>query len=199
MYTQTCRWRTFVKSRSGTTLPAAFYPSPEMYSGDRDKLLASSGATNPFAEILALRQARCTRLNPCPRSPILVLPRSGPYLSPWLSFPCVPDIVSSSSTMHSCIRIQPRPSIPNIPAPLSSQSSAPMCPPLSSVLVVYPPHPSPPLLHYYQCILVSVSSFKPRRPRVPDVVPASIIPSKFSSWRSRSRIGHPVLPSVLRG
>ena len=66
MSMQTCRWRTFVKPRSGPALPAAFYPSPEMYSGDRDKLLASSGATNPFADVLAYSRPRP---DPCPAIP----------------------------------------------------------------------------------------------------------------------------------
>ena len=68
--------------------------------------------------------------------------------------------------------------------------------PQSSVLVGYPPHLSPSSPLGCRCTLVSVSLFKPRRPRVPDVVPASIIPSKFSSWHSRSRTGHPVLSSA---
>jgi len=124
MSTQACRWRTFVKSHSGTTLPAAFYPSPEssepILALPRDVLRRPRQAPRQLrsnAEILTLRQARCTRLDPCPRFPILVLPRSGPYPSPWPSSPCVLDIIPSSSTMHSCIRILPRLSIPSIPAP----------------------------------------------------------------------------------
>ena len=55
------------------------------------------------------------------RFPILVLSRSGPYPNLWPSFPCVLDIVSSSSTMHSCVRIPPWSSILRIPAPRYSQ------------------------------------------------------------------------------
>jgi len=116
------------QSCSGTTLPAAFYPSPEMYSGERDKLLASSGATNPFTDVLALCYARCPRLFPTSSRS---LPRDFRFLSypsSWPSFLCVLDIVSSSSTMRSCIRILPWPSIPSTPAPLLRQSSARMCP-----------------------------------------------------------------------
>ena len=85
------------QSRSGTTLPAAFYPSPEsselVLALPRDVLRRPRQAPRQLrsnAEILTLRQARCTRLDPCPRFPILVLPAPVPILVLGRRFPAFP-------------------------------------------------------------------------------------------------------------
>ena len=144
--------------------PSSSLRYPEMNPGARDKHLASSGATNPFAEVLALRYARCPRLFPTSSRP-------SPRDSRFLSYPApVPILVLgrrfpafSSPTMHSCIRILPRSSILRTPVPR------------------YLPTANAPS---YPC-----ACLKPRRPRVPDIVPASIIHSCLRSPEA-SRVPH---------